>query len=122
MVDVFEELSYPEDEGRILRLFKRMFPDADSVRIVTPNGKLFLILGKERNTRDDVGGTWHDSQGRVKHFDYMQETTVASGETLERLVESAEFYRDCEKKKLSDYVRFFYGECPLANFLAERGI
>lgn len=121
MVDVFEELSYPEDKARILTLFRRMFPDADAVRIVDLSGKLFLILGKKKNTQKDTGGEWRDGKGRVLHFDYMQETTVASGDSLERLVASAEFYRDCDKKKLSDYVRFFYGECALSNLLADNG-
>lgn len=63
----------------------------DTVRIVEAGSYRFALLGKFRNTREDPG-VWLDEKGAVKHFDYVKETTVASGQTMPQLVESLRVY------------------------------
>ena len=55
-------------------------------------GKLFLIIGFNRNTKDDPG-QWQDENGNPKDWDYIEEKTVASGKTDEELIESAKEYK-----------------------------
>ncbi len=63
----------------------------DTVRLSTPGGTMFLVMGFRRNTRDDAG-QWRDEHGRPADFDYVAEQTVASGETPEQLLASVEEY------------------------------
>ena len=56
------------------------------------NGKMFLVIGFNRNTKDDPG-QWQDENGNPKDWDYVEEKTVASGKTEAELIESAKEYQ-----------------------------
>jgi len=76
----------------LLAEFRQMF-QADSARIISPIGKtMFLIVGHLRNTKDDPG-QWVDHNGKAKDWDYTLESCIASGDTMEMLVSSAERYK-----------------------------
>lgn len=70
--------------------FREMF-DCDEVRISRPLGRMFLILGSRRSTSEDEG-QWYRN-GEPVDWDYLAEKVVASGDTEEELIASAEEYK-----------------------------
>lgn len=74
----------------IVNRFCEMF-DCDAARVSRPCGRSYLILGTRRNTRES-GGQWY-KDGDAIDFDYLDERVVASGETEEELIVSAEEYK-----------------------------
>lgn len=65
----------------------------DTARISKPlnDGKMFLIIGFNRNTKDDEG-QWVDENGEHRDFDYVQESVIASGFTENELITSTKEY------------------------------
>ena len=65
----------------------------DTARISKPldDGKMFLIVGFNRSTKDDVG-QWVDENGERRDFDYVQEYVIASGFTEKELINSTKEY------------------------------
>lgn len=77
---------------RLVKYFRRLFK-ADAARLSAPlSDKIFLILGTKRNTKDDPGH-WVNENGETMNWDYVHETTVASGNTVDELIENARRYR-----------------------------
>lgn len=64
---------------------------ADTARICKPLGKMYLIIGFHKNTRDD-SGIWIGQNGERIDFDYVQESVVASGRTRVELLKSVKEY------------------------------
>jgi hypothetical protein len=85
-----------------------MFPNADEARISTPAGKMFLVLGYKRHTKDDPG-QWVDQDGNALDWEHLHEETVASGETEEELVSSAKHHKRLQGMKWSDFFREILG-------------
>lgn len=79
-----------KDSGPLIDKFVEMF-GCDAARIITPCGRPFLIIGFNRNTRQDTG-QW-TRNGEPIEFDYLQETVIASGDTEAELIESAKKYK-----------------------------
>ena len=69
--------------------------ECDTARISMPGGELFLIIGFNRNTKDDPGQWCKDACGMepVNDWDYVEEKVVASGQTEYELIKSAEEYK-----------------------------
>jgi hypothetical protein len=71
----------PAEPGRReladIQRFLKMF-GCDTARISRSMGKLFLIIGWKRNTKDDPG-QWYRN-GEPIDFDYTHEEVIASGE------------------------------------------
>lgn len=71
--------------------------ECDTARIAKPgfDEKMFLIIGFNRNTKDDPGQWCRDSFSKipVPDWDYVQEKVVASGKTESELIESAKEYQ-----------------------------
>ena len=63
----------------------------DTARISKPLGRMFLIIGFNRNTKDDEG-QW-TKNGKPFDFDYVDEKCVASGNTSEELIADAKEYQ-----------------------------
>ncbi len=65
----------------------------DTARISKPlsNGKMFLIIGFTRNTKEDHG-QWVNQNGERMDFDYVYESVIASGYTDEELIDSTKEY------------------------------
>lgn len=68
----------------------------DQTRIVKACGKLFLVLGWKRNTKQDAG-QWYKN-GRPIDFDYIKEMCVASGSIMAELKKSALEYEKVKRK------------------------
>ena len=84
-----------EDFSPVLSAKCMKIIECDTARI-SKYDKLFLIIGFNKNTKDDPG-QWVDENGNKKDWDYVQEKVVANGETEEELIKSAEEYqRLCE--------------------------
>lgn len=66
-------------------------------------GKMFLIIGFNRNTKDDPG-QWVDENGKERDWDYVEEKTVASGKTEEELIESAKEYKRLCGMTMEEYL------------------
>lgn len=79
-------------EPRLIAIFRRMFPEADEVRLSYAGTYIFLLLGFRRSTRDDPG-KWVDQDGRERHWEYLREDTVAYGHTSQELIDSAKNYK-----------------------------
>jgi hypothetical protein len=77
--------------------------DCDTARISTPAGKMFLVIGFNRNTKDDKGQWMKD--GEPYDFDYVAEQTVASGETEDELLASALEYKRLCGMTMEEYLR-----------------
>jgi hypothetical protein len=87
-------------QEQLIRMFIKMF-NCDTARISTPCGKLFLIIGWNRNTKDDPGQWLKD--GKPFNFDYVKEKVIASGETEAELIESAKEYKRLSKMTWPEY-------------------
>lgn len=84
--------------------FKRMF-EADSARITAPLRKtMFLIIGHKRNTIDDKG-RWVDNDGKPVEFDYVAETCIASGDSVDELLASAAHYKRMLRMTMADLLK-----------------
>jgi hypothetical protein len=68
------------------------FVKCDTARISKPFEKMYLIIGFNRNTKDDEG-VWVNNDNKIIDFDYMQEYVVASGHTKKELIESTKEYQ-----------------------------
>lgn len=64
----------------------------DTARISKPCDKMYLIIGFNRNTKDDEG-VWVNQDNQRIDFDYVQESVVASGHTKKELIESTKEYQ-----------------------------
>ena len=64
----------------------------DTARICKPLDTMFLIIGFNRNTKDDEG-VWVNQNNERIDFDYVQENVVASGKTKADLIASAKEYQ-----------------------------
>ena len=64
----------------------------DTARISKPCDKMYLIIGFNRNTKDDEG-VWVNQDNQRIDFDYVQESVVASGNTKKELIESTKEYQ-----------------------------
>lgn len=84
--------------------YKRMFK-CDEVRISKFPGKLFLIVGNWRSTRQDGNGSRWEHNGQPIHFRYLAERVVASGRNEKELFESAEEYKRISKMSPEQYLR-----------------
>lgn len=85
-----------KDHNQKLSSKCREIIECDVARISNLGGKLFLIIGFNRNTKDDPGVNiqqFEDGSQIEKDWDYVAERVVASGETEEELIESAEYYK-----------------------------
>ncbi|MGV8086382.1 MAG: hypothetical protein ACP5N1_02005 [Candidatus Woesearchaeota archaeon] len=76
----------------------------DTARITTPMNKMYLIIGFNRNTKDD-SGQWIDNNGNKFDFDYVAEKVIASGHTPEELLESVKEYNRLDKISWEDYFK-----------------
>ncbi len=65
----------------------------DTARISKPCETMFLIIGFNRNTKDDIGEVWINQDNKRIDFDYVQESVVASGKTSKELIASAKEYQ-----------------------------
>ncbi len=90
------------EEGAGLN-FRRMFNcDAADVRVV--NGTYFLILGWNRNTRQEMTAQWY-KDGQPMHFDYVEQKVVASGRSLKELRASAREYKRLTQMTMEQYLK-----------------
>lgn len=88
---------------RLVRRFVRMFK-CDTARITSHLGKHFLIIGHNRNTKDDPG-VWTDGNGNRRDWDYVKEQVIASGGTEAELVASAKHYKKLCGMSMEEYLR-----------------
>lgn len=65
-------------------------------------GKMFLIIGFNRNTKDDPGENFIN--GVKRDWDYVEEKTVASGKTEDELIESAKEYKRLCGMTMTEYL------------------
>ncbi|MEW8423756.1 MAG: hypothetical protein AB2723_17515 [Candidatus Thiodiazotropha sp.] len=79
--------------------------ECDTARITTPCGKMFLVIGFNRNTKDDKHGYWKNENGERIDFDYVHEVTVASGETEEELLASLREYKRICGLTMEEYLK-----------------
>lgn len=85
--------------NRLARRLMRVF-GCDTARISRPLGSagaMFLVIGRNRNTRRDRlenhrWGQWYRN-GKSIDFDYLSEQVVASGATIKDLIVSAKHYK-----------------------------
>lgn len=77
--------------------------ECDTARITIPYREMFLVIGFNRNTKDDEGQWVKD--GEPYDFDYVAEQIVASGETEEELLASAREYKRLCGMTMEDYLR-----------------
>jgi len=66
----------------------------DTARIVRPLGRMFLVVGKRLNTKS----RWVDEHGNEKHFDCLDEHTIASGANVEELTASVKKYKKLRRR------------------------
>jgi len=76
--------------------------DADTARITRPLGRMFLVIGSKRNTKNDLGQWARD--GEPFDFEYTEEKVIASGYTEEELIASAEKYKRLLNITMEEYL------------------
>lgn len=65
----------------------------DTARISKLCDKMYLIIGFNRNTKDDEGVCVVNQNNQRIDFDYVQESVVASGKTKKELIEATKEYQ-----------------------------
>jgi hypothetical protein len=67
----------------------------DTARISKPleKGKMYLIIGFNRNTADDKQNQWTNQDGERIDFNYVEERVIASGKTKKELIENTREYQ-----------------------------
>jgi hypothetical protein len=94
----------PDDEAETLTRMLRMELGFDTARLSSPLGQgLFLIVGSNRNSRDDQA-IFVDQDGNRLEFEYVDESCVAAGRTVNELVKSA---RDHARMRETTWEEFF---------------
>jgi hypothetical protein len=100
------EQTWPLPRNQVIllgRYFRLMFK-CDNARLISPlKDKIFLILGKKRNTKEDKG-TWKDHNGNILNWDYLVETTIASGNNIDELISNAKRYKSLKGKTALDLI------------------
>src|SRR5208282_1500344 len=89
-------------KDKLIPRFIKMF-GCDTARIADPMGTKFLIIGWNRNTRDDAD-QW-TKNGEPINFDYVKEMVVASGRTYTQLIVSAKEYKRLSEMGMEDYLK-----------------
>jgi len=58
---------------------------------------MYLVIGWNASTKDDLNSQWYDGNGVARNWDYIRELVVASGETATELIASVnEYIRLCD--------------------------
>jgi len=76
----------------------------DTARISKPLELMFLIIGFNRNTKDDEG-VWIDQNNKRIDFDYVQESIIAKGKTEKELIEDCERYVKLQRVTWEEYFK-----------------
>lgn len=81
----------------------KQYITCDTARISKPleNGKMFLIIGFNRNTKED-DGQWYKNNDKID-FDYIQESCIASGYTKQELIDSTKEYARLSSMTWEEY-------------------
>ena len=77
--------------------------DCDTARITQPCERMYLIIGFNKNTKNDEG-QWH-KDGKPIDFDYTSGQVVASGKTAEELISSCLEYKRLCGITLEEYMK-----------------
>jgi hypothetical protein len=83
----------------------------DTARISKPleNGKMFLIVGFDRNTKNDEG-KWINRNYETVNFNYTQESVVASGFDEKELIDSVKEYTRLSQLNWNEYFEELRGK------------
>ncbi len=96
----------PDDNPKLSAKCKEII-ECDTARISKVCDTLFLIIGFNRNTKDDPG-QWvkiHENGTREnRDWDYVQEHVVASGKTEKELISSTEEYKRLCGMTMTEYL------------------
>lgn len=85
--------------------------ECDTARIRRfEDGNMFLIIGFNRNTKDDPGVNLIN--GIPSDWDYVAEKVVSSGSTEEELIESATEYKRLYGMTMPEYLEELTGQNP----------
>lgn len=87
--------------------------NCDTARISKPVGKMFLIVGMNKNTlkertKDPSVGVWTDGNGNTIDFDYVDEKIVASGHDFKSLMKDAKYFKQLLRMSWTDYLKKFF--------------
>lgn len=96
----------PQNYTHLVNRCKKLL-GCEEARISETHNKIFLIIGKWRNTKDD--NSWHYVNGERKDFDYLEEKVVASGKNKRELYASAKEHKRLLTMSMSEYMREFHG-------------
>lgn len=99
-------------EKSLVEKFVRMFK-CDTARICQPCKRMFLIIGWNRNTKDNESGYW-EQNGKRWDFDYIDEKCIASGNTEKELIVSARHYKSLLGKSWADLLFDKHGKLHLS--------
>jgi hypothetical protein len=78
----------------------------DTARISKPlnDGKMFLIIGYNKNTKENKEqGQWINQNGEQMDFDYVEEDVIASGYTEKELIDSVKKYLRLRNMNWEEY-------------------
>ncbi len=104
--DIGQEILEGIREIKLIKKCKSIV-ECDTARIRKyDDGKMFLIIGFNRNTKDDPGQWCSDAFGleSIPDWDYVEEKVVASGNTESELIESAEEYSQLCEMTIFEYL------------------
>lgn len=74
----------------------------DVARICKPLKRMYLIIGFNKNTKDDAASQWI-LNGKPINFGYVEEKIVASGNTEDELIDSVKEYDRLSKMSWEEY-------------------
>ena len=96
--DFMKDKKYEKLEKKFMKMF-----NADEARISKPIGKLFLIVGYKKHTKDDRL-SYFEKNGKRIDFEYLQETVIASGNNAKELMRDAKELKSLLKAKKMEVI------------------
>lgn len=83
----------------------RLIVGSDTARISKPLDRMFLIIGYNRDTREDKGSHFINENGDRFDFKYVAERVIANGYTIEELIKNTKEYARLSKMTMEEYLQ-----------------
>lgn len=77
--------------------------ECDNVRIISPVDTFYAIIGEKTSTKTDLGQCMKN--GSPVDFEYLDETIVGMGETLNDLLEAVKEYKELSEMSMEEFLR-----------------
>ena len=83
----------------------RLIVGSDTARISKPLDRMFLIIGYNRDTKEDKGSHFINENNERFDFKYVVEQVIANGYTVEELISNTKEYVRLSNMTMEEYLK-----------------